>query len=63
MTWKKTRFMAFAFQLCLEYGIICDRDPEGLKLNGTQQLMACGGDINIAGENLDTIKSTRFIGC
>jgi hypothetical protein len=31
----------------------------GLKLNGTHQLLAYSDDVNLLGDNMDTIKKTR----
>jgi hypothetical protein len=55
--------MTIAFQLC--FGI-CHQEglenQEGLKLSGTHQLLAYVDDLNIAGENIDTIqKNTKSL--
>jgi hypothetical protein len=57
--WLKTRkcFIATLSELCLLYTIRKIHENQvGLKLNATNQFLACADDVNLLGNNIETAK-------
>ena len=44
------------FNFALEYAIMIQVNQDGLKLNGTHQLLAYADDVNIMGGSIHTVK-------
>jgi hypothetical protein len=56
MAWNKETLYDHCFSALLRV----HENPEGLKSNGTHQLLACADDVNMVGENIDTVQKNTI---